>query len=286
MTWERMTRHQMFKNALLAIALTFCAATSAIAGVEDIPTGYTGRLGKLILAPGLEIEISIKVAGFWGVDPLVLKKGGATVWTSPSWQTGIYAGCDPGECKFVRIDLDGNGKMDWLALHVPYGSGAASSYGWDFDGTHTWSEDETRKELAEPWTPSLCGWLSGLIVLDDQKTVYTFVYKDAPDPFAHRNPYVQGQKHYKMVASGEWRKSRLSVSAPIPPVIWNSIHQLLEARACNTPDPIYKGPRPADQRINWSQPAEPYELNWRDYFDDGLAITTVPNPFTRAAKQI
>lgn len=69
----------MFKNALLAIALTFCASTSTIAGVEDIPTRYTGRAGKLILAPGLELEITRVVSGFWGSKPLTLRKNGDAI---------------------------------------------------------------------------------------------------------------------------------------------------------------------------------------------------------------
>ena len=185
------------------------------------------------------------------------------------------AGISPEEApKFVRLDVDGNGRPDYLYLAFDRHWGP---YGDDYNGSRTWSDDESQRELSRPWDSLLCGWLSGLIVLDDEKTAYAFNYGPVPDPFMHRNPYVQGEAHYKAVARGVTRNDHLEVSAPIPPVIWASIRKLIEDRACDTPYPTShsaspKTVLPQDQRIKWDAKPEPFGLDWKPYFEDGLAM--------------
>jgi hypothetical protein len=269
-----MTRKPTMLQAITSLSALMLGmqAFNCYAAVEDIPLRAENRAGKLILSPRTEVQMTRVVAGYWGQKRVTLKHNGQVVWSSPPMDATISIGGRNGKDKFVRLDVDGNGRPDWLALFVPSSFGAVSSYGNDFDGTHAWSDAESQQELARPWDNMLCGWLSGMIVLDDEKTVYVFSYNDFPDPFMHRNPWVQGEKHYKIVANGTWRKMRLEMSTPIPLKIWSSVQQLIEKQACNTPDRIDKQPLPLDQRIQWGMKPEPFGLDWRPYFDDGLAM--------------
>ena len=196
---------------------------------------------------------------------------GKVVWTSPIMNANFGTGglSPEEEPKFVRLDVDGNGRPDYLylAFDRPYGP-----YGHDYDGTRTWSDDESQLELSKAWNGSLCGWLTGLIVLDDEKTAYAFNYGPVPDPFMHRNPYVQGEVHYKAVARGVIRNDHLEVTASIPPPIWASISKLIEDRACGSLYTPSKPIRPKELRIKWDAKPEPFGLDWKLYFEDGLAM--------------
>ena len=255
-----------------------CAITamllSAVCGADaqDIPTRVNNRSGKYILSPHTSVEITRVSAGVWARRKLRLMHDGKDVWSSPIMDANFgTGGLSPEEVpKFVRLDVNGNGRPDYLYLAFDRHYGP---YGHDYDGTRAWSEEESQRELSRPWDSLLCGWLSGLIVLDDEKTAYAFNYGPVLDPFMHRNPYVQGEAHYKAVARGVTRNDHLEVSSPIPPVIWASIRKLIEDRACDTP--YSTSPRkvlPQDQRIKWDAKPEPFGLDWKPYFEDGLAM--------------
>jgi hypothetical protein len=261
--------------ALLGLASAAAFAQQSIEGSADIPPRSTDHAGTIQLSPTTKIRIIRQVSGFWGAKKLELEHNGQVTWTSPWTNSGISPGCLEGECQFVKLDLDGNKRPDWLFLIFPRGlSGfvAASSYGDRKDYVREFSEEESAAALAKPWKTTLCGWLSGLVVLDDEKTAYVFTYSSAPDPFMHRNPFVQGKEHYKEVVSGQYKKDRLETSEPIPDKIWRSIQQLVEVRACNTERSFEPRKLPLDQRIQWHMKPEPYGLDWHPYFKDGLAM--------------
>lgn len=271
---RRLTIRRTTSSLIAAATLSLLVTACSLADAQDIPARAERRAGRLILSDRTEARIELVVAGFWGRQRVTLYHEGAAVWRSPLLDGYIATGGWDGRYKFVRLDVDANGRPDWLALFIPigYSASATSAYEEDFDGTRAWSDEESRRELASPWRQTLCSGLSGLIVLDDEKTAYAFNYDRAPDPFMHGNPYVQGAEHYRMVASGAWRKDRLEVTSPIPAPIWSSIRRLVEERACNTPDVIDKSSLPADQRIQWDLKPEPYGLDWRPYFAEGLAM--------------
>lgn len=266
---QRMTNKFMTAALGLSVAVAFAQQTG---GIADIPPRSTNHAGTIQLSPTTRIQITRQVSGFWGAKKLELEHNGQVTWASPWTDSGISPGCLEGECQFVKLDLDGNRRPDWLILFFPRGFSAASSYGQSYDHTTVITNEESATALAKPWSDSLCGWLSGLIVLDDEKTAYVFTYMPTPDPFMHRNPFVQGKEHYKMTVSGQYRKYRLETSEPIPDKIWNSIRQLIEERACNTERPFGTRLRPEDQRIQWTTKSEPYGLDWHPYLKDGLAM--------------
>lgn len=267
-----MTRKPTMRRATSSVALVVLALRAGTCGAEvtDIPTRAERQSGKLIVSPTTEVLLTRVVAGFWGGKVATLLHGGEVVWRSPVVHHLSGGGLE-GEYKLVRYDVDGNGRKDWLALFFPRGFAAEASYDEDYDGTRAWSDEESSRELAASWRSVLCAALSGLIVMDDQKTAYAFNYDSYPDPFRHGNPYVQGETHYKAVVRGEWRKDRLEVTSPMPPKIWASIRQLIEQRSCNTVD-SNKSSLPADQRIQWDLKPEPFGVDWRPYFAEGLAM--------------
>jgi hypothetical protein len=262
-------------NKLIAALLGLASAAATAQQTSeraDIPPRSTDHAGTIQLSPTTNIQITRQVSGFWGGKKLELEHNGMVAWTSPWTKSGISPGCLEGECQFVRLDLDGNKRPDWLILFFPRDFSAASSYGDLNNYVRKFSEEESAAALAKPWKTTLCGWLSGLVVLDDEKTAYIFTYSSAPDPFMHRNPFVQGKEHYKMVVSGQYKKDRLEASEPIPDKIWRSIQQLVEDRACNTERSFEPRKLPLDQRIQWDMKPEPYGLDWHPYFKDGLAM--------------
>lgn len=257
-------------NSGFAITAMLLSAACG-ADAQDIPTRVNNRSGKFIVSPHTSVEVTRVSAGPWARRKLRLMHDGKDVWSSPIMDANFgTGGLSPEEVpKFVRLDVNGNGRPDYLYLAFDRHYGP---YGHDYDGTRAWSDDESQRELSRPWNPHLCGWLSGLIVLDDEKTAYAFNYGPVPDPFMHRNPYVQGEAHYKAVARGVTRNDHLEVSSPIPPVIWTSIRKLIDERACSTPDWQTKKPNPAEQQIKWDAKPEPFGLDWKPYFEDGLAM--------------
>lgn len=257
---------------LSVLTLSLFAVCSHAAGVEDIPIRSENRAGRLILSSHTEVQITRVVAGFWGGKRIMLKHDGEIIWTSPVTGAGVGPGGLDGEYKFIRVDVDGDNRPDWLALFFPRGFSAPSAYGKDFDSTHAWTEEETQQALTQPWDGILCTALGGLVVLNDEKTTYVFSYKNTTDPFMNRNPWVQGEKHYKMVANGTLKRSRFEASSVIPPKIWSAIQKLVEEHSCSTIDRFSKQPLPLDQRIQWNTPPEYFGLDWRPYFEDGLAM--------------
>ena len=254
-----------------------CAVTAMLMGTafaadaQDIPTRVTNRSGGYVVSPQTSVQVTRVSAGEWVRKKLRLMRDGKEIWSSPLMYGNFStSGLSPEEVpKFVRFDVNGNGRPDYL--YLAFGR-LGGPYGDDYDGSRTWSEKESQLELSKAWNASLCGWLTGLIVLDDEKTAYAFNYGPVPDPFMHRNPYVQGEAHYKAVARGVTRNDHLEVSSPIPPVIWTSIRKLIDERACSTPDWQTKKPNPADQQIKWDAKPEPFGLDWKPYFEDGLAM--------------
>ena len=255
-----------------------CAVTAMLMGTafaadaQDIPTRVTNRSGGYVVSPQTSVQVTRVSAGEWVRKKLRLMRDGKEIWSSPLMYGNFStSGLSPEEVpKFVRFDVNGNGRPDYL--YLAFGR-LGGPYGDDYDGSRAWSDDESQRELSRPWNTVLCGWLSGLIVLDDEKTAYAFNYGPVPDPFMHRNPYVQGEAHYKAVARGVKVNNHLEVTEPIPPAIWASIRKLIEDRACDTP--YSTSPRevlPQDQRIKRDAKPEPFGLDWKPYFEDGLAM--------------
>jgi hypothetical protein len=145
-------------------------------------------------------------------------------------------------------------------------------YGRNWDKALAASDEASTTWLGRPWDNLLCSALSGLVVLDDQKTAYVFNYGAPPDPFMHGNPYIQGEAHYKAVVSHSLPSRHLEVSSPIPPNIWSGIRVLVEGHACNTVSPWNQKPLPSEQRIVWDAKPEPFGLDWHSYLADGLAM--------------
>ncbi len=256
----------------LLVALTLVAACAPRAETPlDIPSRVERPQGRLILHSGTDVQISEVSAGNWAARKLALRQNGQVVWTSPpidflvSARDYLY----PGERKMIRLDLDGNGKADWLYLAFPRRFG---SYNRSTDVALSWSEAETRRELASEWKPILCGWLGGLIVLDDEKTAWAFNYREETDPFMHSNPYVQGERHFKGVVQGLRAPDQLQVSSPIPAPVWNGVRKLIEERACNTVSTLRNRKKTQDERIKWDTPTVPFGLDWRPYFEEGLGM--------------
>ena len=108
--------------------------------------------------------------------------------------------------------------------------------------------------------------------MDDEKTAYAFSYKSDKDPFQSGRLAVEGRTRVLSIING-WRPgNRLRVSSPIPEKIWDSIRQLVESHSCNSLNTIGKKPLPEKFRIKWDTPQEPFGLDWKPYFEDGLAM--------------
>lgn len=197
-----MIRHHTIRQTTLSLVVTVLTLVASNVHADKIPTRAEQRAGQLVLSESLQIQMTRVVAGFWGRKRFTLLKDRKIIWQSLPLNANINVGSPGIDGKFLRIDLDKNGRSDWLALLVPGKIDAASSYGYDFDGIRVWSDEESRVELMKSWQDYYCSALTGLIVLDDESAVYAFNVDRAPDPFMHRNPYVQGEAHYKNMARG------------------------------------------------------------------------------------
>jgi hypothetical protein len=255
--------------ACVFIALSVGATRAAMDGSE-IPSRVERPYGQLRVSADTEIKLSVVSAGEWARERLILVNKGQELWRSPLLDFLV----NPklvfrNEEKLVRFDIDGNGKADWLYLAMTRPLG---SYGVSHSETRLWTEEETKRNLSSEWDPVLCDGLAGVIVLDDEKTVYAFNYTSEPDPFMHSNPYIQGKEHFKGVVQGTTAPRMLEVSTSVPSAIWNSLRKLIESRSCNTPDPISKLPLKAEWRIKWDLKPVPFGTDWHPYFEEGLGM--------------
>lgn len=276
MTPARMTPRMIAKAGIAFAALLGLAGSAAAAGEpSQIPTRVRVQDGRLVLSQNMDIAIYEVSAGKWARRQVVLRKDGQSVWDSPLLDFLITPETPYiKETKLARVDLDGNGKPDWLYLSMSRHWG---SYNGGSESNRTWPDDEAQRKLfAEPWAQSLCSAPSGLIVLDDEKTAYAFNYNGEPDPFAHSNPYVQGPIHFKRVADGSYERApyRLQTSSVVPEKILKALRALLDAHSCSTPSVIRDG-QPLDPayRFNWQAKQQPFGTpQWRDNLAEGLAM--------------
>ena len=240
------------------------------------PIGFPTRVivqeGALALSPKLRVEVSRVAAGFWGAARATLVSSDQSIWQGPYGSVALGGGDT--EYKLLRIDVDGNSQSDWVMLYFPrrFGAEAVSPDFVQRPINRSWGEAENLTSFSTPWSQVLCVSLGGLIVLDDEKTVYEFVYDRGRSPLRPSNPYVQGPELSRMVVTGKaGRSSFLRVSQPLPAQVWRNIKRVIEQRACDT-DELFVGRLPNAQRIQGEMPSTSFEIDWRTSFEEGLAM--------------
>ncbi len=272
MTSTHMTPPMTSKAVVFFVGIAISVSVLANDLVQ-IPTRKESSMGQFILTPHLDVAAVDVSAGKWTRRRIALRRDGKPIWIGPLTNVPIRAApiekMDDFDFKLLSLDVDGNGKQDWLYLRVVQRWGAYSD---PTDFETFWEKESGQKQLLQQWSSSFCSSLGGLIVLDDEKTAYVFSYASEYDPFQSGNLAVQGRARVLSIING-WRPGdRLRVSSPIPAKIWDSIYQLVESHACNTPDWMDKKPLPEKFRIKWDTPQEPFGLDWKPYLEDGLAM--------------
>ncbi len=215
-------------------------------------------IGTVDLGDGYRLEVSTEKAADWAASRFTLRKEGQDIpldtRIGPIYALGFQ------ENRFIKLDLDGNGKTEWIFVGVAttsLGSRASSPLVSDVRRRDiTWPSDNSQIE-----TIPLCGssYLAGIVISDDRRRILAFDYGSPETPLASSSLQVMGPEQARAIIGAKTPADLLRTSPGFTLPMWQALANYLNPQcqrrasaASPAPQRPLNPPQVALDRLKWA----------------------------------
>lgn len=217
-------------------------------------------IGTVDLGDGYRLEVSTEKVADWAASRFTLRKEGQDA--PLDTRIGPIYALELLEEDFLKIDLDGNGKKEWLFFGIATtGSGSRASSPISPDVHYqnlAWPPDNTKAE-ANPYCGS--NYLTGIVISDDRRRILAFDYGRPEEPLASSSFQVMGPERTRAIIGAKVPENILRASPGFTLPMWQALANYLNPQC----ERRASAASPAPQRpLNPPQVALD-RLKWQDY---------------------
>lgn len=185
-------------------------------------------IGTVDLGDGYRLEVSTEKAADWAASRFTLRKEGQDAILDT--RIGPIYALTFQENRFIKLDLDGNGKAEWVFIGVATissGSRASSPISPDVRRRDiTWPSDNSRMEA----NPYCGGYLAGIVISDDQRKILAFNYDSPEEPLASSSLQVMGPERARAIIGAKTPEDLLRTNPGFTLPMWQALANYLNPK--------------------------------------------------------